>query len=196
MNTLFVPINNQNGGVVIIMAMMMVVILTIMGITSTTTSVVENRIAVNNQLHKMAFHSADSGLYGTAKIISVSIDETDGVDDDAFNFTYGDHLKDPNAGDFYSDIIMGAVAADDIDKVDISFDLDNGLIKADIRHLGTQSEGGAGGGFVFGEGATMPLGGQEMTLYFRIFSKGEAPRSSASTLSAQYRKVLGVPGGL
>lgn len=188
------PINNQNGSMILV-ALLLLVILTIMGITSTSTSVTENRIAVNEQLHKMAFYNADSGLYAAAKIVSATIDERDTIEEDqAFAFQYAERYQD-NSVDFY-DQITGLDPYDD-GRWDIRFTLENGLIRADILYMGTSASGEPEGGVVFGEGATAPAGAQEISLYFRIFSEGEETfRGSRSSLAASYQKVLDVTGGL
>jgi len=190
------PINNQNGSLILV-ALLLLVILTIMGITSTSTSVIENRIAVNEQLHKMAFYHADSGLYATAKLIGATIDEGDVIEEDAnLAFAYSPRYEDDTLDlDFY-DQITGLEDYDD-GSWDVRFDLENGVVRADIRFMGTSSSGEPEGGVVFGEDATAPAGAQELSLYFRIVSLGtEDFRNSRSTLSAGYRKVLDVPGGL
>lgn len=184
----------------IFIALMLLVVLTIMGITSTSTSIVENRIAVNEQLNKMAFYQADSGLYTSAKIIGWAIDEGQEMDNDGFLFNYEERYATEDF-DFY-DQITGLVNYDG-GVFDIQYSLVNGdcanadcLVRADIRFMGTSASGAPEGGVVFGEGATVPVGAQEISMFFRVFSEGKALRNSTATVSAGYEKVLGVSGGL
>jgi len=203
MKKLIMPIANQNGSMILI-AMMLLVMLTIMGITSTSTSIVENRIAVNQQLHKMAFNHADSGIYATAKIVGATVDDGDTLSATGFGFEYNPELYgiDDDDPDAFYDQIAGLDGYDE-GQWDIRYVLESNacsgnvcVVRADIEFIGTSATGDAGGGAVFGEGATSPIGGQEISIYFRIFSEGEAPRNSVATLVAGYQKVLGVGGGL
>lgn len=198
MKKLFMPVSNQNGSMIFI-ALMLLVILTIMGITATNTSIIENRMAVNEQLHKMALNHADLGVYSTAKIIGFTVDEGDMLTDPDFGFDYASRYE--NGEDFYEHI-TGLVGYDD-GEWDVRYVLVNDactgtgcVVRADIEFIGTDITGDAMGGAVFGEGSTLPIGGQEISVFFRITSEGTSPRNSIALLSAGYQKVLGVPGGL
>jgi hypothetical protein len=179
--------NNQNGSIVLV-AMMLLVILTIMGITSTRTSIIENQTAVNEQLHKMAFYEADSGLYAAAKIVGALIDESDAISDQDFEFAYliGED-------EFYEQI-TGQAELKEGDGV-FWYNLENGTVRVDVRHLGTSPFEGMGGA-EFGVGASGHLGKGELLLFFRFFSEGTAPRNSVSTITAIYRKVVNHTDGL
>jgi len=212
MKKLFMPIANQNGSMILI-AMMLLVMLTIMGITSTSTSILENRIAVNQQLHKMAFNHSDLGIYSTAKIVGAMVDEgdafgKDNLSDSGFGFEYNeDNESYDDLEEFFRQITgIDGITEDwnyDGGEWDIRYVLESDIctgnqcvVRADIEFLRDDPSGEPGGGAVFGEGATTPIGGQEISLYFRLFSEGEAPRNSVATLVAGYQKVLGVGGGL
>ncbi|MFO8049456.1 MAG: pilus assembly PilX N-terminal domain-containing protein, partial [Desulfosudaceae bacterium] len=52
--------NNQDGSMIVI-AILLVALLTIVGVASMDDALVENRIAVNDQLKKIALYHADSG---------------------------------------------------------------------------------------------------------------------------------------
>ncbi len=191
MKTLIKPINNQNGSMILI-AMMLIVILTIMGITSTSTSVIENRIAVNEQLHKMAFYYANSGLYTTAKIVGATVEEGDIIPGDLYDpgFEYAPRYED-NEGDFY-EYITDPDEYDD-GKWDIKFEPGNSEIKVDVE-LVRRSED-VSGGIEIGDG--VPIHALEITSNYRLFSRGvETHRGSVSTLSATYEKVHGDTEGL
>jgi len=190
MKTFIKPINNQNGSMILI-AMMLIVILTIMGITSTSTSVIENRIAVNEQLHKMSLYSADSGLYTTAKIVGATVEEGDIIPGDLYDpgFEFAPRYEDDE--DFY-EYITDPNEYDD-GKWDIKFELDNSEIKVDIELVGRTED--ASGGIEIGDG--VPIHALEITSNYRLFSRGvETHRGSVSTLSATYEKVHGDTEGL
>ena len=67
---------NETGSVTIIAALMILVILTLIGISATSTTVVELQIAANDQFHKIAFYNADSGLYGSPKVVSAVVNDS------------------------------------------------------------------------------------------------------------------------
>ncbi len=200
MRIFFKPINNQNGSMILI-ALMLLVILTLMGITSTSTSVIENRIAVNEQLNRMSFYHADSGLNTTAKIISLTLEENDVIAINEYDFEYAEKGNgDIDFLDYITD-----PSEYDSGVWDIELILGSGLIRADIEPLGSSTTGDPEGGVMFGEGTTLSQRGLEITLYFRILSVGketiqpnteEERVRSASMLSGTFRKVLGGQKGI
>jgi len=139
MKDFFVRINNQDGSMILI-AMMLIVILTIMGITSTTTSVVENRIAVNEQLHKMSFFHADSGIYATPKVIRAIMREGDDVsapdmDGSIYYLLFDDdddQLIQSDDGEHFFDQIMGYQGYDD-GTADIGYEVAVGGVDREVR---------------------------------------------------------------
>ena len=60
MNTILPTINNENG-TVLIAAILILAILTLLGVTGITTSSTEKGIAVNEQIYKMTFYTAEAG---------------------------------------------------------------------------------------------------------------------------------------
>lgn len=66
------PLQNEEG-LVIVVVLFVLVILTLIGISATSNTRVELQIASNDQLQKIAFYNADSGIYGTPKLISNTI---------------------------------------------------------------------------------------------------------------------------
>jgi len=189
MKILFHPINNQDGSMILI-AMMLIVMLTIMGITSTTTSVVENRVAVNEQLHKMAFYNADLGIYSTAGIISAAIDrekfDLDELSDENLAFEFIDEQ-----GGFYEQIFPEDIEDYDGGFADIEIaSLDNGGVRTDVEYLGRTVDGASGvGGFADGTEYS-GFEGEEIRFFYDITSRGTSHRNSVSIISARYRKVL------
>lgn len=84
-------INNEEGSIIFV-AVMILALLTLLGISSTTTSVTEVKIATNTQRYQMDFYVADSGwkeaviwLNGLGgKPLDVnSTQDSDGIDNDA-----------------------------------------------------------------------------------------------------------------
>jgi Tfp pilus assembly protein PilX len=68
-------INNQNGSVIVV-AMIILALLTILGISSTSTSTLEMRIATNSQDYQLDFYVADSGWKDGAMWIEEQQDDT------------------------------------------------------------------------------------------------------------------------
>lgn len=60
-------------GFVLVAAMMIMVILTLLGISATTTSVIERQIAVNEVLYKDAFYHADGGTEAGSELIEENV---------------------------------------------------------------------------------------------------------------------------
>jgi hypothetical protein len=83
-------INNEEGSIIFV-AVMMLALLTLLGISSTTTSITEVKIATNTQRYQMDFYVADSGwknaiiwlngLGGKPLDINTAQD-SDGIDND------------------------------------------------------------------------------------------------------------------
>ena len=64
--------NNSNGGVTIA-ALLILAVLTIIGISSISTSNVEEQIATNDKVHKMAFYAADGGSELGTELLELNI---------------------------------------------------------------------------------------------------------------------------
>ena len=79
MNKTNVDIYDESGSITIIAAIMVLLIVTLIGISAMNTTTVELQIAGNDQLSRIAFYNADSGVYGIPKIISRIIDTSDPV---------------------------------------------------------------------------------------------------------------------
>ena len=168
----------------ILIAMMLLVMLTVMGITSTSTSIVENRIAVNEQLHKMAFYNAEAGIQATARLTrAVNLADLYGVSvsDDAFGFKY---LDEDDGAAFIEDSIFSGEADDndngnDLDrfKAHIEIPLQNGRIVTRAQNLDTIEQVEDGG-----------LAGAHGKMEYRVrfSSKGESHRNASSIVVADY----------
>ena len=67
-------LKNEDGSVLVV-ALIMLVLLTIIGISASTTSTIEVRIAGNEKFHKMAFYAADGGTEAGAELLEQNIED-------------------------------------------------------------------------------------------------------------------------
>ena len=203
MKSSFKQLINEQGSVMVV-ALLMLSLLTIIGISAAKTSGIETQIAANEKFHKTAFYNADSGIYVTPKIISLCVDSGE-PQGSLPGFTFLDSAGDPDPSDstlddifFYE--IMGyeetleRTAHDSAN--DMRFALGSHNVDVDIDRTGQESI--AGGGVEFASGAEGVGAGSTggVALLFTMDSYGDGPASSQSNVEAEYRKVLGVPGGL
>jgi len=200
MTDLHTKIHNETGSVTIIAALLILVILTLIGISATSTTTVELQIAANDQFHKIAFYNADSGLYGSPKMVSSVVNTSApvpvGGGTTATGVAYLAATADP-ADTFYRQVL--GYDAYDGGAEDISFNPAGIDTDVDVRK--DREENIAGGSTEFGSGAegigTGATGG--VALYYDVRSNAQGPPAynpSISRLGAEYRKVLGLAGGL
>jgi Tfp pilus assembly protein PilX len=181
---------NRSGeqGSVLIVALVILVLLTIIGISATTTTNIETQIAGNEKSQKIAFYSADSGIPSTAKLISVVMDAQDEPDLGATVAYQGDEGA-------LLDQIMGYEAYDD--GIDVRFLLGATWTDADINRVRTEPLAGGGVEFAAGsEGVGAGTAGGGVAIFYDIDSEGFGPSNSRANIVADYRKVVGVVGGL
>ena len=199
----FSQLINEQGSVMVI-ALLMLSLLTIIGISAAKTTGIETQIAANEKFHKTAFYNADSGIYVSPKLISLCIDSGE-PQQGLSGIGYLDSSGDPDSSDstlddiFYYEImgyedILERPAHDSAN--DMRFALGSHDVDVDVERTGQVSL--AGGGSEFGSGSegigVGSAGG--VALLFTMDSYGDGPGSSQSNVKAEYRKVLGVPGGL
>jgi type IV pilus assembly PilX-like protein len=182
------PLNNENGSV-IIAAIFILVVLTILGIAASNTSTLELQIASNDQFMKMAFYNADSALYGTSKLISHAINRSDAVAAGAGNDAPGVQYLS-TAGDFYRQI-AGFDVYDD--SMDVDFETGGIDSQADARRDRQQQMAGGGAEFATGSEGVGP---SAIAIFYDVNSSGFSNRQTTSNLTAAYRKMVGIPGGL
>lgn len=189
-------IMSDESGSVIIMAVLILITLTIMGIWASNTTVTEYQIASNDQFHKIAFTNADSGVYVSPKLISKAINESTPQNDTVmglFGFAF-ENGTDENA--LYDQILGYANWDDGITDISMANNVYNETIEVDIRR--TRQQLVAGGGVEFASGAegvgVGSTGG--VNIFYTLDSIGPGPRQSVANVRAEYRKVLGLPGGL
>lgn len=183
-------VKDQSGST-IIFALLFLVILTIVAISASTTTTIELQIAANDQFHKMAFGNADSGVYASPKLISRTINESEAQDVTGFGFEYRpDSNSDSENKNRIYEQILGYTGH--TDEKDLAF----ADTEVDIEKLRTVHA--AGGGTEFASGAegigVGSVGGVQ--IYYGLDSTGSGPRQSSSQVLAEYRKVLGIAGGL
>jgi len=188
------PLNNEKGSA-IIAALFILVIVTILGIAATNTSTLELQIASNDQLIKTAFYNSDSAVYGTSKLISHALNRSEaiasGTGNDAPGITYLSIAADP-AEDFYRQI-AGFDEYDNSPDIDYAPGIDS---LADARR--DRQVQMAGGGAEFATGAE-GVGPSAIAIYYDVNTSGFSGfsnRRTTSNLTASYRKMVGIPGGL
>jgi Tfp pilus assembly protein PilX len=183
------PMNNQSGSA-IVFALLILVVVTLLGLSASQTSTVEYQIANNDQLQHIAFHNADSGVWGTAKLISNAVNDgaaqLSGAGNPAPGITYSS-----TAQNFYQQVT-------DFDPYDggakdVNFAPSGVTATVDARRMGQGPV--AGGGAEFASGSE-GIGVTTVAIYFDLVSDGSAPRSAVDQVDAIYRKLVGVPGGL
>jgi len=191
MNSFFRHIHNEDGFVLIV-ALFVLILLTIIGISATSTTTIDLQISQNDKAYKIAFYNADGGVYPTVKLISQSINAgaaISGTDLGTINY-----LARPS-GDtttFFNQV-MGFDAYD-AGTLDIQFALGNNNVNVDVNRTGQKTL--VGGGAEFASGAEGIGGGASVAAYFAVDSFGAGPYNASSNVGANYRKVVGVPGGL
>jgi hypothetical protein len=178
-------LNNEEGSMMVI-ALLVLVILTLIGVTTATTARVEVQIAGNERFHKIAFHLADSGTMVAPKVISTCLESASEE-----NLTGVTYLG--TSGTFYREL-MG-YTPHDADR-DLRFPLSGYTVDVDVRRIGQVNLAGRGSEFASGaEGVGVGSTGGVAILY-EIDSQAPGPSASLSNVSAIYRKIVGLSGGL
>jgi hypothetical protein len=186
-------LTNENGGVVIVTAILILVVLSILGISATDTTITEKYIAINDQRSKIAFFHADGAVFGTAKLISYAVNESAKVvagSTDAPGITYLSSATDP-AQELYDQILEYTVHDPALD-----IDFRAGGVDANSEVELINKENVEGGGVEFASGAE-GIGYNFVALNYGISTNGFAnQRDTDRALAAQYRKLVGIPGGM
>lgn len=69
------PVPNKEEGSVLVVALITLVLLTVIGISASTTSNIEIRVAGNEKFHKMAFYAADGGGEAGCELLEQNIED-------------------------------------------------------------------------------------------------------------------------
>ena len=186
-------LSNEDGGVVIVTAILILVVLSILGIAAMDTTITEKHIAVNDQRAKIAFFHADGAVFGTAKLISHAVNESAKVvagSTDAPGITYLSSATDP-AQELYDQILEYTVYDP---ALDVDFTVGGVDANSEIELI--NKENVEGGGVEFASGAE-GIGYNFVALNYGISTNGFAnQRDTDRALTAQYRKLVGIPGGM
>ena len=185
MNPFFQKPEGEKGSVLVV-ALLILVLLTMIGISANTDTDIETQIAGNDKFHKIAFYNADSGIYPSAKLISSAMDTQ--TEPSSANITYlgstGTFLREVMGYDSY-----------DTDR-DIRFTPSSFPVNVDVNRTGAKSLVGGGVEFSAGAEGIGSGSGGGVAVFYNINSLGNGPVNSESNVVANYRKVVGVPGGL
>jgi len=198
MKTMKPYIKNESGSVTIIAAIMVLLIITLVGISAMDSTTVELQIASNDQRSRIAFYNADSGAYGIPKIVSRIIDTSDPVvignpadPDSIADGVVWDATTDQNI--FY-DQVMGYAVYDPLPDVAMGqggFDAE-----IDVQRIRSMVLAGGGGEFASGvEGIGVGTTGG-VALFYELDSRGRSSRGAIANVIVDYRKVVGMAGGL
>jgi len=189
-------IQDESGSVTIIAAVLILVILTLLGLAAMDDTTVELQIAGNDQRSRIAFYNADSGVYGVPKIISriVDISNPVGVAAEADSIAAGAAWDATTDRDIFFDQVMG------YDPYDPTQDIVMGQggfsTQVDVERGRSRILAGGGAEFASGtEGIGVGATGG-MAVYYGLDSWGQSTLGAVSNVIADYRKVVGVPGGL
>ena len=178
-------IRSEDGSILVI-GLIMLAFLTILGIAATRTTEIEIQIAGNDEFHKIAFYSADSGIYTTPKLISAAIDNAAVQAVASGSYT-------PDDGTFYREV-LGFDAWDS--ATDVQFIMGDYQANVDVNRTGTKSLPGGGTEFASGaEGIGVGSAGG-VAIFYDVDAFGTGPSSAQSRITAVYRKVVGVAGGM
>ena len=95
---------NKEDGSVLVVALITLVLLTIIGISASTTSNIEIRVAGNEKFHKMAFYAADGGGETGCELLEQNIedrgfDTTSVGSTNVTNTDFWTNLEEPTAAD-------------------------------------------------------------------------------------------------
>jgi hypothetical protein len=178
-------LRSEEGSMMVI-ALLILVILTLIGAAVSTTTRMEVQIAGNERFHKIAFHLADSGTMVAPKVISTCLECS--TEENITGVTYLG-----TSGTFYREL-MG-YAPHDADR-DLRFLLSAYSVDVDVRRIGQVNLAGRGSEFASGaEGVGVGSTGGVAILY-EVDSQAPGPSDSLSNVSAIYRKIVGLAGGL
>lgn len=196
MKTMNMHIQNESGSVTIIAAVLILVIVTLVGLSAMDTTTVELQIAGNDQRSRIAFYNADSGVYGTPKIISRIVDTSDpvGLSGETGSIAAGATWDASTDQDIFFNQVMGYDPHDP--APDVVLGQGGFSTQVDVERVRSRILAGGGAEFASGsEGIGVGASGG-VAVYYGLDSWGQSTRRAASNVIADYRKVVGVPGGL
>ena len=196
MKTMKVYIQDESGSVTIIAAILILVIVTLVGLSAMDTTTVELQIAGNDLRSRIAFYNADSGVYGVPKIISRIIDISGpvGLANEADSIAAGAAWEATTNQNIFFNQVMGYNAYNPL--ADVIMGQGGFDIQVDVERIRSIQLAGGGAEFASGvEGIGVGATGGVAVLY-ELGSRGQSTRGASANVVADYRKVVGVAGGL
>lgn len=191
-------LDDESGSAVLIATILILVVITVIGLSAMNNTTIELTIAGNDQQHKMAFYNADSGIYSVPKLVSRTINESQFIaigagsgTAEGLDFDLRGRTANEAQTHFYQQIMgfnLNSVAALTM-QPNINTIVDVSRIRRQII---------AGGGAEFASGTEgVGVGSQGgVAIFYQMDSRGFTGRGSNATIIADYRKVLGIAGGL
>ena len=198
MKAIQIIFQNEDGSVTIIAGLLILVVLTLIGISATNTTRVELQIAANDQFSKIAFFNADSGLYGAPKVISAVVNTSAQVPVGGGTDAVGVAYLAPTTQLTFFQQVMGYLAYDG-GAADVGFAPGGITTSVDVRR--DRQENIVGGSAEFASGAEGIGAGSTggVALFYDMRSDAQGPPAynpSIAQLGGEYRKVVGLAGGL
>ena len=191
-------LDNESGAAVLIATILILVVITLIGLGAMNNTTMEVIIASNDQQYKMAFYNADSGVFSVPKLVSRTVNGSQPVtigvgSGTAEGLIYDLRGRTTNVAEtnFYQQIMgfnLDSVAAVTL-QPGINTNIDVSRIRRQIV---------AGGGAEFAAGTEgVGVGAQGgVAIFYQMNSQGFTGRGSNANVIADYRKVLGIAGGL
>jgi PilX N-terminal len=194
----------QDGSIILIVLIVLALV-TIIGISVTNMSSTEMQISSNDKDYKITFYAAESGNYGMAKWLTRVLDDRaiPAKATGKTNFTYLD--TNPTT-DLLNEVMGYSGAYDTLD--DLEFTMAYGVdtsgsgsaptttndVKINLKRLLARQA--VGGGAEFGTGASGIGEKTAIEIPFSLTSDATSTSGTHATVTSEYLKLLGVPGGL
>lgn len=191
-------LDNESGSAVLITTILTLVIITVIGLGAMNNTTMELTIASNDQQYKMAFYNADSGIYSVPKLVSRIVNESQFVPigpgsgtAEGLEYDFRGRTAAVAQTHFYQQIMgfnLNSVAALTL--------MPNINTIVDVSRIRRQIVSGGGAEFAAGtEGVGVGAQGG-VAIFYQMNSQGFTGRGSNANVLADYRKVLGIAGGL
>ncbi len=188
------PAIKNNHGSAMVLALMILAVLSVIGVSAINTSTMEQGIAANDALYKIAFYNADGGTEVGHEILEQEIGVAGFTEVNPGVGTVVDNVRVVHVK-FYQN--TSATVPSDANR-DVFFPANYGtgphinLTIGGNRALSTGSALQMAAGY---QSKGKGLGGGGACIIYDIFSQYVGNRNSQSTVRIQYRHVLGQEGG-
>lgn len=169
---------SNDSGVALIVVLLVLALLTIIGISATSTSTVEQRIAANDKELSIVTYHTDAGLATVAQLVNQAIFDRNLVATDEISFL-------PDVDTVYTQIRYPDTY--DLGSTDIQYTLANTTVSLDVHRWAMRAgEGGGGSEPITGFESTVTGGGGGGFHYFRIAANGQDLSGTSKRLSVNY----------